>query len=422
MKTYPLWWDSVASGPPFDQPPPDRADVAIVGAGYTGLAAARALARRGARVVVLERERVGSGASSRNGGQVLAGLKPEPHALVAMAGETRARELFRASVEAIAALEGLIAEERIECGYERVGHVLAASKPSHFDAFRAEQELLARLFGHHVRLVPRKEQASELGSDAYHGLLVDERSGGLNPAAYVDGLARAACRAGAILVERAAVTGVVRQASGWRVETARGALQAGELLIATNGYTGPVVPALQRRLIPIGSYVIATEPLGRELRALLPTRRMAFDSKHFLHYFRLTADDRLLFGGRAIFGRATPAATARSIEILRRDLAAIFPSLEGVRIDYGWSGLVAYTRDQLPHAGRLHGVWYAAGYCGHGVAMATALGSAIASRIAGDRADHPLVDDGLQPVPLYRGRPWFLPIVALYFRWKDLIE
>src|SRR5262249_46644029 len=165
---------------------------------------------------------------------------------------------------------------------------------------------------------------------------------------------------------------IARSSSGWRVGTSVGEVSAGEVLVATNGYTGEAVPWLMRRLVPIGSYVIATEPLDRSLAdGLIPRRRMTFDSKHFLYYFRTTDDGRLLFGGRAEFGRPTPDATERAATILRRGLTTIFPQLAGARIAYAWSGNVAFTRDQMPCAGRLNGMWFAAGYGGHGIAMAT---------------------------------------------------
>ena len=424
MKQYPYWRDS--SGPEGSHLPvelPRRADVVIIGAGYTGLAAARYLARAGASVGVLERERVGSGASSRNGGQVLTGLKVDPGTLVARFGESRARALFDASLDAIVALEKVIDDERIDCEYERTGHIQAASKPSHFEAFREEQALLARVFNHRVELVPAAEQQAEIGSRAYHGLSVDERSRGLNPAKYVDQLAAAASRAGAAIVEDTPVLSVSRKGSTWSLATSRGELSCVDLLIATNGYTTAVTPSLQRRLVPIGSYIIATEPLTPDrAAALLPKRRMAFDSKHFLHYFRLTKDNRLLFGGRAEFSRPTADTTRRCSEILRRDMLSIFPSLADARIDYAWSGNVAFTRDQLPHAGRLDEAYYAAGYCGHGVAMATALGEAIARRLAGAPVEHPLLDDRFPAIPLYRGNPWFLPVAGAYYKLLDWLQ
>ena len=433
MKQYPFWWDSVPAlraATLHAEPTTEHAelrsrtfDVAIVGAGYTGLSAARALAKTGASVVVLEREHVGAGASSRNGGQVLTGLKLDPATLVDRYGERRARELFDISLASIARVEAIIAEEAIACDYARTGHIQAAWKPSHFEAFRAEQALLARVFGHHVDLVPPGSQQSELGSTRYHGLLVDERSGALNPAAYVHGLAVAACRAGAQIAAGLAADDVRRRGQGWTVTTAQGDIDAGDVLIATDTFTGEASRVLQRRVVPIGSYVIATEPLPEVLgRGLLPRGRMAFDSKDLLYYFRLTADLRLLFGGRAEFTQPTPETIGRAAEVLRRGMVAVFPELAATSVEYAWAGTVAFSRDQMPRAGRLDGMYYAGGYCGHGIAMATGLGELIARRMSGDRFEHPLLDDRFSTIPLYFGKPWFLPVVGAYYRVKDWIQ
>jgi glycine/D-amino acid oxidase-like deaminating enzyme len=404
---------------------PARVDVAIVGAGYSGLSAARELARRGASVVVLERERAGWGASSRNGGQVLTGLKPGPEALVARLGPSRARQLFDISLESIATLERLLFDEAIDAGYERTGHLQAAFKPSHFEAFRDEQALLASVFHHRVEIIPRSSQRTEIGTNAYFGLLLDERSGAINPAEYVNQLAAAACRKGVRIAENTSVTRLARQGTRWHVMTSRGAVDAAEILVATNGYTDGSAPWLQRRFIPIGSYIIATVPLTADAAAaVLPNRRMAFDSKHLLHYFRLTPDNRLLFGGRAEFNEPTSESTRRCARILRAGMLTLFPELAAVEIEYAWSGAVAFTRDELPHAGRLDGAYYVGGYCGHGVAMATYMGALMARRIAGETVDHPLFDedDRFPSIPFYRGTPWFLPLANAYFKLKDWLE
>ena len=436
MIERPYWWDTlappsaalgsedrnftsagIAQGSPLDA----RVDVAIVGAGYTGLAAARQLARTGASVIVFERERAGWGASSRNGGQVVTGLKLSPAALVARFGEARARVLFESSLASIAALERLIADEGIACDYEQTGHLQAAWKPAHFRGFQQEQALLARVFNQRVELVSRRDQRSELGSDLYHGLLVDERSAALNPAKYAAGLAAAAKRAGAVLVEGIAVLRLSPAGSRWSVTTSAGAIDAGLVLVATNGYADSATPLLQHRVVPVGSYIVATEPLAPDLGvALLPRRRVAFDSKNFLYYWRVTQDHRLLFGGRAEFSRPTPDTTARAASILRTGMLRVFPQLSKTALEYAWGGNIAMTRDQMPHAGRLDGAFYAGGYCGHGIAMATQFGTLIARRMAGESIDHPLFDDRFPAIPLYTGNPWFLPIVGAYYELKDM--
>ncbi len=421
-----VYWWSTLSGPEIAEPRPPldgaRVDVAIIGGGFTGLSAARALAKAGAVVAVLERDRIGFGASSRNAGQVLTGLKLDPVELVRRHGEARARTLFAASIEAMSGLESLIAEEAIDCEYARSGHVQAACKPAHFEAFRREQDVLARVFQHRVELVPRDAQRREIDTGRYHGLLVDERSASLHPAKYVMGLSAAAARAGARLCPDTPVRRLTRAGDGWTVSTPDGEIHARDVLVATNGYLGHLVPALQRRIMPVGSYVIVTEPLDpATANRLLPRGRMVFDSRHFLSYFRLTSDRRLLFGGRAEFGTPSPERTRRAARVLQRGLVEVFPDLEPARIDYAWGGNVAFTRDQLPHAGRLGGLWYAAGYGGHGIAMATVLGELVGERIAGRTRPHPLLGLACPTIPLQYGRPWFLPLVGAYYRIQDWV-
>ncbi len=421
MIEHPYWWDTV-DPPKRPRVPPPHADVVVVGAGYTGLAAARQLARSGAVTIVLDREHVAWGASSRNGGQVLPGLAVAAATLVETMGGTRAREMFELSKQAIAELENLLLDEKIDCHYTRRGHIQAAAKPSHFDEFRHEQSLLARTFDHRVELVPRSSQWTEIGTTAYHGLLIDPSSGALNPAQFAEGLAAAAQRAGARIIENCEVRALQRSGSRWTVATSQGSVDAADVLVATNGHTGRLTPWLQARVVPVGSYAISTDPLPEDLAFdLLPHGRTAFDSKHFLHYFRLTATRRLIFGGRAAFSAPSPEGARHAAAILHRDLLRLFPDLAEVRISHGWGGSVAFTRDRLPHAGR-HGVWYALGYGGHGIAMATHLGTTLARRVTGETVAHPLLSDRFAKFPLYRGNPWFLPLVGAYYRIQDLID
>jgi glycine/D-amino acid oxidase-like deaminating enzyme len=446
LREYPYWWDGLqAFRPPesqahllegqapavetrVDGPAPIRrtCDVAVIGAGYTGLSAARHLAAAGASVLVLDRERVGWGASSRNGGQVLTGLSVDPATLVARHGETEAARLFEFSLDAIARLEALILDEAIDCDYEASAHLMAASKPGHFAGFREEQALLARVFQHRVELVSAADQRSEIGSDRYHGLLVDERSRGLHPARFVIGLAEAARRAGAVIVEATPVGRLTQQGRRWNLATSLGLVDAADVIIATNGYTDGAAPALRRRLVPIGSYIVATEPLDVSVaQSLLPRRRMAFDSKHFLYYFRVTRDRRLVFGGRAEFSTPTAETARRAAAALRRGIVEVFPELATVQLEFAWGGNVAFTRDRMPHAGRLDGAYYAAGYCGHGVAMATFMGELVAQSLTGAMAEHPLLDRtgaAFPAIPFYRGDPWFLPVAEFYYRLRDVLE
>ena len=424
LKDSPYWWETAPALPNLmTRPLPERADVVVIGSGYTGLSAARGLAQRGARVVVLEKETLGWGASSRNGGQVLTGLKLGPSKLIQTVGLERAKELYAASLASIESLEKLIADEHIDCGYARAGHIKAAWKPKHFDHFKHEQEVLAREFDHPVRLLDRTEQQGELGSDYYHGLLVDERSGALHPAQYARGLAQAAYNSGAALFEKMPALKIERQGTGFKIGTPGGALEAKDVLVATNGYTDAAAPEIRKRVFPLGSYIIATEPLAGDLAArLIPQRRVVFDSKNYLYYFRLSSDNRVLFGGRADYKPATPESTRASAAILQRGLIDVFPQLKDVQIEYAWSGNVCFTLDRFPRAGRHDGIYYALGYGGHGVATATYLGAQMANVICDGSGNNPFRDLPFDAIPLYNGNPWFVPFGALWYKVLDLIH
>jgi glycine/D-amino acid oxidase-like deaminating enzyme len=427
------WLDTVVMPAGTDGAVPARVDVAVIGAGYTGLSAARALALRGARVAVMEAHTIGWGASSRNGGMVLAGLKLGVQTLAARYGMAAAKRMYAASLASIDQTEQIIRAERIECDFGRCGHLEVASKASHFDAYARAADLMAGEFGHPLRVVPRQELRAEIGSDAYFGGIVDEASASLNPARYVAGLGRAALAAGATIhahtrvgrIDRASGGGGEGKGGGFHLPTTRGPLFAREVVVATSGYTGSATPLLRRRIIPIGSFIIATERLPDAVaRTVSPRNRMMFDSKHFLHYFRLTSDDRMLFGGRAAFFPETARTVRHSAAILRRDMVTVFPRLRDVKVEYAWGGTLDFCFDTMPHVGRLDGIHYAVGYAGHGVAMATYLGAEVAAVIGGAPPETPFGDIPfpVAPLGLYTGRPWFLPFAGAYYKVRDWVS
>jgi len=424
-----FWLDTVEMPMPKARAFPDRVDVAVIGAGFTGLSAARTLAKHGATVVVLESETVGWGASSRNGGMVLTGLKLGANALIARYGRDATRRMYAASLASIDCVEQIVREESIECDFARCGHLEVACKAKHFAEFQSGVEVIAREFGHALRIVPKEQLAAEIGSKIYHGGLVDETSAGVNPARYVAGLARAADRAGAGIFERARVTEIVRGAengaSGWKVTTARGKLWARDVLVATSGYTSGVTPALQKKIVPIGSYIIVTEVLPEALAAeLSPRNRMIFDSKNYLYYYRLTPDRRMLFGGRAAFFPETESSIRTSAEILRRGMIDVYPQLREAKVEYVWGGTLDFAFDIMPHAGQIDGMYFSLGYAGHGVAMATYLGSKMAEVIAGDReVENPFAGIPFPgaPLGLYNGKPWFLPLAGAWYKLLDWV-
>jgi glycine/D-amino acid oxidase-like deaminating enzyme len=408
---------------------PPRADVAIIGAGFTGLSAARVLAFRGAEVAVLEANTIGWGASSRNGGMVLTGMKLGVETLTKRYGLEAAKTMYCASLGSIDLVEQLVSEEKIDCDFARCGHLEVASKQSHFDAYARSAEVIARDFHHQLTVVPRHELCCEIGSDIYYGGMVDQTSAGLNPARYVAGLGRAALNAGASIYEQARVLKVSRSSragdSGFELETARGKLFAHDLFIATSGYTSAVTPALQKKIIPIGSFIIVTEPLSLALaRELSPRNRQIYDSKHYLSYYRLTPDHRMLFGGRAAFFPETKQTIARSAEILRRNMIEVFPQLRNTKVEYVWGGTLDFCFDTMPHAGQIDGMHFALGYAGHGVAMATYLGAKMGEVISGSPAENPYREIPFPgaPLGLYDGRPWFLPFAGAYYKALDWIS
>jgi glycine/D-amino acid oxidase-like deaminating enzyme len=412
-----LWIDA-SPLPRFPATPlPSRTDVLIIGGGYTGLSAARCLARHGAEVTLLERHTLGWGASSRNGGFVLPGFKPEMEELDRRLGATRAATMFQLSLSAIGFLAELIQQEGIECDFAQCGAVTLAAKPSHVRSLEESGRFLRERLGYQTEMLGQPEIGREIGSRRYYAALLDPRGSALQPAKYVRGLADAAGRAGARLLEQTEVTRLCRGKDGFEVTTPVGTIRAREVLAATNGYTPPALGALRRRVIPIGSYQIATEALEPALaRRLIPRGRVFSDTKNLLYYFRLSPDGRMVFGGRASF---TPASPLRSAAILRAGMIEVFPELAETRVEYAWSGKVAYPMDHLPHAGRLNGVHYAMGYCGHGVALATYLGARMGEVLAGHGDIPDLGSESFRPIPCYSGVPWFLPLVGGYYRMRD---
>ena len=408
---------------------PANADVAVIGAGYTGLSAARTLSRRGAKVVVLEANTIGWGASSRNGGMVLTGMKLDVGTLSKRYGMELTRRMYADSLASIDLVEQIVREENIACDFSRCGHLEVACKQSHFDSYARSVETIAMEFNHRLRIVPRNELSSEIGSEIYFGGMVDEASAGVNPARYVAGLAAAALRSGALIYERARGQELSKTSQnsvgGFEIKTSRGTIFARDVLVATSGYTSSATPTLRKKVIPIGSYIIATEPLPNSLaRELSPRNRMIYDSKHFLYYYRLTPDNRMLFGGRAAFFPETADTIRRSAEMLRRGMIEVYPQLRQTKIAYAWGGTVDFCFDTMPHAGQTDGVHYALGYAGHGVAMATFLGAKMAEKICGstDEIPYAAIPFPGAPLGLYNEKPWFLPLAGAYYKILDWVS
>ncbi|NKC31280.1 NAD(P)/FAD-dependent oxidoreductase [Falsiroseomonas selenitidurans] len=425
FKARPWWWEA-AEPTARDNGLPDHTAVAIVGGGYAGLSAALTLRRLGHQVTVLDAERIGWGASSRNGGMVSGGLKVASTGLAATYGAEGARRITEAAAASFPFIEETIAREGIDCDYVRCGRYLGAWSRGHYRALEGRAAWIAEVTGLPAEMVPPARQRDYLGSDHYHGGMAAAATGSLHPGKYARGLAAAAEAAGAHLVDGVRVAGVKQEGSLFRLATDRGEVRADAVLVATNGYSkdprGTAMPWLARRLIPLNSYIIATEELPAEtIDRLFPGRRMISDSKRVLNYFRPSPDGkRVLWGGRASFRAATAEQSAPT---LHGYMTATFPELAKTRITHAWTGNVAFTFDHLPHIGVQDGLHFAAGCQGSGVAMATWLGHNVALKLAG-AANERFALDGLHfpTKPTYTGTPWFLPLIGGWYRLRDHID
>ena len=425
MKFSSYWLDTAPKGSPerAKTSVEGRTEVAVIGGGLTGVVAALHLARRGAKVDLFEQHTVGFGASGRNGGMATTGMSIGIRDAVAKLGFDTAARLYGAYTEAIDLVETLVTEERIDCDFARTGKLNLASKPAHYQGFEKTHELLNTRLGLDTQLVPKAELRREIGSDAFHGGMVESKSAGLHVGRYIRGLGKAAERAGVTIHEEAPVRRLTKIGSGHELETPRGRMRAEQVLLATGAYTRRPFHWHQVRIAPVGSFIIATEPLDASVcDDLLPTRRMASDSKNLLNYFRITPDNRMLFGGRARFAMSNPQSDQKSGRILRDAMVRTFPQLADARIEYCWGGQVDMSIDRLVHAGQHDGVYYAMGYAGHGVQMATYMGRQMAEYMSGVPEANIWRDFEFRRIPGHFGPPWFLPAAGAYYKFKDRVS
>ncbi|AIV45375.1 FAD binding domain protein [Burkholderia pseudomallei TSV 25] len=361
------------------------ADVCVIGAGLTGISAALNLAERGHSVAVLEASKVGWAASGRNGGQLIGGFACGIDAFEPYLNADEIRLVWDMGLETLAIAKERIAKHAIDCAFVP-GYLSAANKPRDVDALRRSRDEAARRFGYtRLRYVERDALAQYVQSSRYLGGLFDPDSGHLHPLNYTLGLARAAVASGARIHEDSAVTRIASEAGGHVVSTARGAVRARFVVLACNAFLGALAPALSRKIMPVGTYVIATEPLGEaRARALMPAQAAICDSHFALDYFRPTPDARLLWGGKVSYSTLEPRKLA---DAMRRDMLKTFPQLADVTIEHAWGGFVDITMNRAPHFGRLTPtVYFAQGFSGHGVNTTGLAGKLIAEAIDGQAA------------------------------------
>ncbi|AZD55076.1 FAD dependent oxidoreductase [Pseudomonas chlororaphis subsp. aurantiaca] len=402
---------------------PDSVDVAIVGGGFTGLSAARALAMKGARVVVLEAGRVIGEASGRNGGQCNTGVAQDYAALSASLGAERARAYYQAYERAVQSVVALVEQEGIGCDLKRNGKLKLAAKPLHYEGLARTCELIRREVDADVELLSAEQVRGEVDSTGFHGGLLQRNGVQMHVGRFGVGLAQAAARHGALIYQDCTVKGWQGNSGGYRLDTARGSLQARQILLATGACQHGDLGWYRRRIVPVGSFVVTTEVLPQALvERLLPHQRSYVTSRTIGNYFRLTPDNRLLFGGRARFAMSSPSSDAKSGKVLQAAMVQMFPQLAGVGIDYCWGGLVDMTSDRLPRAGERNGIYHAMGYSGHGVQMSVHMGQVMAEVMDGKASANPWQDLAWPAIPGHFGKPWFLPLVGAYYRFQDYLH
>jgi glycine/D-amino acid oxidase-like deaminating enzyme len=419
MQSIPYWWRDAPLAQRSAEPVQAQCDVAIVGAGYTGLSAAIQLARAGKSVQVFERDIAGVGASSLNGGILSGNLRLGLQASIDAFGRERGMAMYREGIAARQAFQEFVQAEQIECDLQYNGRFTGAMTAKDFEGMKRATAFETETLGVKARIVERQDQSTFVGSELYQGGIARDDIGSIHPAKFVQGLLDVAIKAGVVVHDATAVTGVFDR---FRVQTLRGTVRCGHVIVATNGYGDTSNGWLRRRVVPVTSRIIATQEIPSKVMKTLMPRLGSFGEARYLgKYYRASPDGkRILLGGRDVLVGANPQGAARR---LAQNLSAIFPELRGIEVDCHWAGQVAFTRDELPSLFEQDGVIYACGYCGSGTIWAPWLGQKAAYRILGDeRARTAFECEPPRAVPLYSGRPWFLPFAIGWYGARDWMQ
>lgn len=397
-----------------------KTDVAIIGAGFTGLSSAVYLREHGYETIVVDKMRVGEGASGRNGSLMLIGYKKSLVYITKKYGIQVAKEMLQMSLDGINLLKKMTEENNIECELMNNGSLFAAYKPKHFENLKKEQEFMYEYLEYENYIVEPEDIRTEINSPLYHGGLVDPNSYYFHPFKYVTGLARTVEEKGGEIYENTEITRIEKKNGLFHICSDEGTVIAKELIVATNGYTTDLTKPLARAIVPMNSNMIATEPLGEEVRkSLIPKNRGVFDTKNLLYYFRFSVDNRLLFGSR-VPGPEDEVLYGK----LRSAMIKVFPSLKDAKIEYKWGGKLAVTMDMLPHVGQLNnGAYFALGYSGHGVSLSTLMGKIISENIVSKNRKKTIFETlPLKPIPLTNQRALIVNLATNYFNLKDKIS
>jgi glycine/D-amino acid oxidase-like deaminating enzyme len=423
FKTTPYWWEAAAPDPRGSGDLPSRADIVVVGSGFAGLCCALELAENGRAVVVLDKEELGSGASTRSGAMVTGGQKLVVTDAITSLPAERQAEVLADAKESLSMMEERVSRYMIEADYKLYGRLIVAHVPKHMEKLARWAELLRSKAGSLVTVLDKPALRQELDSPRYHGGILLSDYGGIHPAKYHRALREAARTKGVSLQPFSPATRIERQAGGgFVVTTPRGTIQAKHVMIGTNAYTAGVTPWMQKRVVSVGAYAIATEPLPQGMPDRLITHaRMVSDTQRDLYWFRQSPDGtRIIFGARPFLTETTPDAAAVP---LHRMMCKVFPQLEKARISHSWRGNVGMSLDHVPHMGTHDGVHYALACNGSGVAMMSYLGFQTARKIIG-RQNRPCAFDreAFPAVPFYNGVPWFVPAASAWYRVQDRLE
>ncbi len=426
FKETPYWWERTPCPGDHATALPGRADVVIVGSGYTGLSAAIQTAQHGRHTVVVDSEAAGWGCSSRNGGQVSTSLKPDFAHLAKKFGAKAALDILQEGNNALSWVESFISENNIECDYQKVGRFHGAHTPKAYRQITQKITEIPRQLQIDAYPIAPHEQHREIDSAFYHGGVVYPYHASLDPARYHRGLLDCATSKGAQVVDYCKVENIESENKSsktrhdpLRIHTAKGTITAADVVIATSGYTGHVTPWQRRRIIPVGTYVIATESLpAATIARLIPNNRVVTDTRKLVIYYRTCPQRRrIIFGGRVALRETDLISSARS---LAQQMVRLFPELAGARISHSWMGWVGYTFDEMPHTGKHQGIYYSMGYCGSGISLASYFGMRTGLKVVGDPRGATSIDAlPFSGRPYYRRNPWFLAPSIFYYRWRD---
>ena len=418
-QSYPFWWEKTPRPELKEIDLPKETDVLIVGSGYTGLCVALQTSRNGMETLVLDAEDAGWGGSTRNGGQISTSLKPSFSSLARRFGEDKAHEILKEGIRSLDWIGAFIKQEQIDCDFQRVGRFYGAHTPKQFKML--EKKIANQPKGLEVpmELISKADQHSEIGTDYYQGGLVHPHHASVDPARYHQGLLEVAKKSGVSIKSRCMMQDIHQSKGILIVSTNSGVVKAKKVVIATSGYNQQTPSWFKRRIIPIGSYIIATEELDQSLvDELIPKNRVITDSRKLVVYYRASPDrKRILFGGRVSLNETDPIKSAPA---LHEQLITIFPQLTSTKVSHSWMGFVGYTFDEMPHSGQQDGIYYSMGYRGSGVSLSSYFGTKLGQRIAGlAEGETPLTQLPFQTRPFYSGNPWFLAPSIFFYQLKD---